>query len=140
MTLKKNNPKDKQRAYSQKWRDAHPEAKRADSARWRAANPDKVKELARRVTSERNRAFHLRHAFDLSVEEYDRMLVAQNGVCAICLQPCRTGRSLAVDHDHATDRVRGLLCSNCNRGIGLLGDDAARVRAAASYLARGHDV
>jgi hypothetical protein len=56
-------------------------------------------------------------------------------VCAICRQPERTpGRALAVDHDHATGEVRGLLCGNCNRGIGFLGDSAELLESAAGYL------
>ena len=73
------------------------------------------------------------------------MLEAQGGVCAICEKPERStsryGRikKLAVDHDHDTGAVRGLLCANCNKGIGNLGDDPDILIAGAAYLiaARG---
>ena len=52
------------------------------------------------------------------------------GGCFICGSEHR----LAVDHDHSTGRIRGLLCGNCNMAIGLLGDDTARLRAAIAYL------
>ena len=48
--------------------------------------------------------------------DYDRMLAAQGGVCAICGSPPKT-RRLHVDHDHATGKVRGLLCHRCNRAL-----------------------
>lgn len=56
--------------------------------------------------------------FGLTVEQYDAMLERQGGVCGMCRQACATGRRLAVDHDHQTGRVRGLLCHRCNRGLG----------------------
>lgn len=66
--------------------------------------------------------------------EYDLMLNAQAGGCAICGNGCKSGRSLAVDHDHATGEIRGLLCANCNRSIGMMADSPERLRAAARYL------
>lgn len=61
--------------------------------------------------------------FRLTVEQYDAMLTAQNGVCAICCKPeTRKGYNLAVDHDHETGRVRGLLCKRCNRVLGFLSE------------------
>lgn len=90
---------------------------------------------------------HLLRAFGITLAEYDHLLDAQNGVCAICgnppalalgLRSRRQGRAvrprLVVDHDHETNEVRGLLCTPCNRGIGFLGDDPKRVRAALDYL------
>jgi recombination endonuclease VII len=71
------------------------------------------------------------------------VIQAQTGVCQICgtdkpMAPGRgntgDGGSFSIDHDHATGRFRGLLCSRCNRGIGFFNEDPARLRAAADYL------
>lgn len=87
----------------------------------------------------RYRDRHLEHLYGLPVGTYDKMFVAQDGKCAICLQPetaTRKGKRmvLAVDHDHTTGQVRQLLCYACNRGIGLLKDSPNLLRAAADYL------
>lgn len=81
----------------------------------------------------------LQRDFGLTLAEYGQMLVAQNGVCAICLRPetlTRGGKlcSLAVDHDHETNATRGLLCHHCNTGLGKFGDDPAMFERAATYL------
>ena len=65
--------------------------------------------------------------------QYEQMLSTQGGVCAICHGVNKKG-ALAVDHCHTTGRVRGLLCRNCNTGIGLLGDSAESVSRAFVYL------
>lgn len=67
------------------------------------------------------------------------MIALQGNKCAICGSEetdKRRGklRALAVDHDHETGKVRGLLCGACNKGIGLLKDDAEILRKAAAYL------
>lgn len=62
------------------------------------------------------------------------MLAIQGGVCAICRKECKSGRELAVDHDHETGAVRSLLCMNCNRAIGWLQDDPDLLMAATEYL------
>lgn len=79
--------------------------------------------------------------FNLAPAEYAAKLHEQGGVCAICGNPEWTRanngsqiKALAVDHDHRTGRIRGLLCANCNKGIGNLGDSADRLIAAARYL------
>ena len=72
--------------------------------------------------------------FGLTVEQYDAMLAEQNNGCAICGQSCATGMNLAVDHDHATGKVRALLCKNCNTAIGLLGEDTDRMAKAIEYI------
>lgn len=96
---------------------------------------------------ERNRDNKFRHklqeTYGMTVEDYYVLHDQQNGVCAICgneeaSKHGKTGTTfrLAVDHCHTTGKVRGLLCQNCNRAIGLLGDNANRLRTAASYLER----
>lgn len=78
--------------------------------------------------------------FGIDAGQYDAMVRAQRGVCAICGQPetvlSRRGevQALSVDHDHATGALRGLLCRHCNIALGMMGDDPERLRAAASYL------
>ena len=71
--------------------------------------------------------------FNLTPEEYAQMLEEQNGVCAICNTPPTTQR-LAVDHDHETGKVRGLLCRKCNFGIGYLQDNVETLAQAIVYL------
>lgn len=74
-------------------------------------------------------------------QQYAQMLVNQGGVCAICRCALNTSRytKLAVDHDHKTHRVRGLLCTACNTGLGLFKDSPERLRAAVEYLSRFSD-
>lgn len=76
----------------------------------------------------------LRAWYGITETQYNEMLLQQNGVCAICGNINGSGRRLCVDHDHATKKVRGLLCDSCNRGLGYLGDQPARVERAANYL------
>lgn len=95
-----------------------------------------------RRCSKKTRASHLKRFYGLSVEEYTEQLTSRLGLCDICglseTWPTAdfTGeiRNLVVDHDHETGTVRGLLCTRCNKGVGLLRDDERVVRSAAEYL------
>lgn len=82
------------------------------------------------------RNHHLRRKFGITLEEAEKLLAAQDGVCAICKEPIADSRGYSphVDHDHTTGRVRGILCMTCNLGIGVFKDDPARLIAAAQYL------
>jgi hypothetical protein len=81
---------------------------------------------------------HLRRKFGITVDDYDQMLAAQEGVCAICGREPNPNISLHVDHDHDTGAIRGLTCFRCNQAMGAFGEDASLLRAAATYLDR-HD-
>jgi len=72
--------------------------------------------------------------FGISIEEYQDIYDKQNGSCAICNNVCVTGRRLAVDHDHTTNKVRGLLCGKCNMAIGLMRDDIYLLKKSIIYL------
>ncbi len=83
--------------------------------------------------------YNRRAKYGLEPEDFQALLAKQGGVCAICRRPETAelrgkNKALCVDHDHVTDRVRGLLCFRCNLWIGYLGDDPERARAAAAYL------
>ena len=72
--------------------------------------------------------------YGLTADEYKELLVAQKGVCAICLRYPRSKR-LAVDHHHGSGAVRGLLCKACNRDVlGHLRDDVGALLRAVSYI------
>jgi hypothetical protein len=83
----------------------------------------------------RQRRSRLKTQYGLTIEDYDAMLRRQGGGCAICGTAVPGGLGgFHVDHCHQTNRVRGLLCVNCNRGIGALKDDANLLRRAIAYL------
>lgn len=98
---------------------------------YRAANPKRFKD------------YDLRKHFGIGFPEYAKMLADQGGQCGICrseeaaINPS-TGlpRDLAVDHCHDSGTIRGLLCTNCNTGIGAFGDDPDKLRAAIDYVER----
>ena len=87
------------------------------------------------------RNIELKKNFGISLDEYNKMLKDQNGVCKICGNPEMTYhnnsdrlRNLAVDHCHTTGKVRGLLCSRCNQGLGNFRDNPDFLAKAISYL------
>lgn len=77
-----------------------------------------------------------RRKLGVTPEQYEQMLEQQSGVCAICEQP-EINRELAVDHDHKTNKVRGLLCNNCNQMLGRAKDNIRILTKAIEYLFKG---
>jgi hypothetical protein len=78
---------------------------------------------------------HLKIHYNLTLEEYDNMYMSQHGSCAVCkTHVTQLNKRLAVDHDHDTGRVRGLLCDNCNRGLGSFKDNRKLLEQAMEYL------
>jgi len=82
--------------------------------------------------SEKTRVDSLENKYGITIKEYNTLLDAQDGVCAIC--SAADNKKLSVDHDHDTGEVRGLLCHKCNSGIGLLGDKVDALQRAIDYL------
>jgi len=75
----------------------------------------------------------LKGSYGLKLEDFDKLLIEQSGLCAICLSPLEKPY---VDHDHRTKKVRGLLCLTCNLGLGHFCESPELLRHAASYLER----
>ena len=69
-------------------------------------------------------------------EDYDDLLKAQSGKCAICRRAPDVSKKLSIDHCHLTGTIRGLLCSRCNTAIGLVEDNIKTLESAAAYLTR----
>ena len=99
--------------------------------KWQAKNRHKQKD------------YDLRRRKGINLAQYQTMLQEQNNRCAICNEEAGTTGtgsksvgSLAVDHCHVTQVVRGLLCTNCNLGLGSFRDKPELLRAAANYIAR----
>jgi hypothetical protein len=85
------------------------------------------------------RKYDLKKSYNMTIEQYDEMLLKQNNCCGICKKHISEIIStkkfnFCVDHDHNTGRIRGLLCDKCNRGIGLLRDDINILINAIEYL------
>ena len=93
---------------------------------WRANNVDKVRRD--------QRASHVRREYGLGWEEYERMHQEQFGCCAICFSAIDLLKTTHVDHCHSSGRIRGLLCLQCNSGLGQFEDDTERLMRAIMYL------
>ncbi len=78
---------------------------------------------------------YLKARYDLTLQEYDAMLEGQNRACAICGKHSESmTRRMCIDHDHVTGKVRGLLCTQCNAGLGLFKDNVEHLVSALHYL------
>jgi len=120
------------------WYQANRETVIAKVRQWQRDHKD--------IVNERNRAYreanpsamrdwHLQRAFGMTQADYDAILRAQGGGCAICGKPPGT-RSLHIDHDHESGEIRGLLCVSCNNALGQFKDDVELLARACSYLQR----
>lgn len=130
-------------AYAKAWRARNPEQTQrinARAAQWRKDNPEQYMARVKKWQQDNPEAFahslrtcQYKRKYGITIQQYDALFAAQNGVCAICSRPPGK-RRLAVDHCHTTKAVRGLLCVQCNTAIGKLNDDPELLRRAIAYL------
>lgn len=116
--------KAKRYAERQKWIDANPEKVKAEALRAR------LRKMQRRLNNE------MKYHYNVTAEQYQRIAEHQGNVCAICGRPNETTRTkrLFVDHNHATGRLRALLCHACNAGLGYFRENYTILERAAAYL------
>ena len=123
---------EKRRQYQREYR-ARKKQEKLAAAKEAAAHQPKY-------TCKINRRYRLKRRYGLTIEEYDTLLHKQRFKCKCCgVHQNEEDRSFAVDHDHETKQVRGLLCNKCNRGIGLLGDSLEGLYRAVKYLESCHE-
>lgn len=106
---------------------------------WRDSNPDKVKEINRKYRKSnpekvalKQRRCSLKRKYGITLDDYNSMLEAQGGRCAICGE--EKAETLSVDHDHETGKVRGLLCAHCNHVVGFARDKIELLESTIRYL------
>jgi hypothetical protein len=134
------------RAGSLKWAKAHPEQKRATAKRYYTRNRERIRTRAkayRVANADRVRLMwqkaHLKCSYGLTPDQVRAMFDRQGGMCAICyawLGDKKDERKAHIDHDHATGKVRELLCGSCNRGLGGFYEEPEVMRRAADYIER----
>jgi len=141
--------KDKRKISHLAWRIKNKEKIRRQQ---RAYDKKRVKErtLQRRMFRLNNpeiwKARQLKRFHNITLEDYNLMFLQQNGVCAICgkeetIKNTKYNKplDLAVDHDHKTNKIRGLLCACCNKALGMFYDNVLLLNSAIAYLEK-HNV
>jgi Autographiviridae endonuclease VII len=123
--------RDDPRAYQAAWRERNREEYNAYQ---RAYHKRKKQESAgyREMKRKAGKWYRRKKKYGLTRDEYEKLLTEQGGLCIICGD--EVGEALRVDHDHTTGKVRGLLCSSCNTGLGYFYDNPESLRKAAWYL------
>lgn len=124
------NP-NKRREYHKKWRDKNKEYVINKAKKYKKRNPIKIKFL--------NQRYWLKKAFNLTIEDYNNLLKNQGNKCAICKTKFKklTEQNidrLCIDHNHKTEQIRGLLCTQCNLAIGNLKEKIQYFKNAIKYL------
>ena len=129
------------KAARDKWKANNPE-KNAQSIsagirKYQAADPKRTKAQRKKTKDKYMRKYILKQNYGMSLDDYNTLFQEQGGKCAICgVHQLELKQTLSVDHDHSTGQIRGLLCGNCNRALGMMKDDPQRLRCAVSYLGR----
>jgi len=107
------------RGYS--WRKNNPEKTSVIQKNYRKNHPEKMTKLYRKYTLQKH---------GITQDEYDEMLKNQKGMCAICGQK----KFLVIDHNHITQKIRGLLCFQCNNLLGFAEDNIETLKHAIDYI------
>lgn len=94
---------------------------------WKMRNNKNLE--AKHIIKERN--YHLKYKYKITLEDYNKLYEEQEGRCAICRKHYE---KLLIDHDHNTNQIRGLLCNKCNLGLGHFKDFSGYLLRAIEYL------
>lgn len=126
------------------WRTENREIVKTKKSAYYQKNKEQINEKKkqdRKTNKSKYKEHNLMYFFGMTLAEYDMLFEQQNGICAICKNPetsCHQSgkiKDLAVDHDHKSGKIRGLLCSSCNMGLGKFKENAEYLRGAIAYIA-----
>ena len=135
---RKNNP-EKLKAQRRRYRIKHREKRREEKRLYRLAHPEEIKKRSKQYyinNPEKIKIASLKK-YGITLDEYKDMLTIQFSGCTLCGKTIiENGKLLAVDHDHNTGKVRGLLCTNCNIMLGLAKDNLELLKKAIKYLSQ----
>lgn len=134
--------KDKLKQYNKEYNMDHKEELREKKKQYRNGHKNETALRAKKycINNKEKEAIshrigHLRRDFGITQEQYNEIFANQDGKCIICGKHQKELKmALAVDHDHSTNEVRGLLCGPCNRGLGMFKDDPDLLQKALDYL------
>jgi len=130
---------DKLKKYAKVYRTENAEKRRQDQKLYHAKNRAKANLASaewKKKNPQKNREIQLKHKYGITPDQIMAAMNKQNHRCAVCggINNDSGKRVLGVDHCHATGKVRGMLCGNCNRMIGMAKDSPSILMAAARYL------
>jgi hypothetical protein len=126
--------------YQKQYRDTHRKTANAYAKAYKARNRELVRARAKHRYDRVGKSMTLKHKYGITIETRNAMYVEQGGRCASCGDEIRLvrgeGKLANVDHDHATKKVRSILCSKCNVALGLLDDSPEKILALLTYITR----
>ena len=147
------NNKQKVYLWKKLYRETHQNSLKKDKREWYLKNRERIlasrkiynklnkmkiqeRSIASRINNpQKYKNHHYKSNFNITLDDYHNMLSTQNSCCAICGKHKSENKlNLSVDHCHKTGKIRGLLCSNCNFGIGNLKDSIINLQKAILYL------
>jgi len=134
----RNRNPNKIRKQNQSWRTKHNDYDKERKQKWYLENKERVRKQGKKWYQNNNSHAmdrNLQKAYGITLAQYNELLQKQNACCAICARPSdKMKKRLGVDHNHETGKIRGLLCFDCNYGLGYFKDNSSFLSRAISYL------
>ena len=138
---KRSKDRDAYNAYMREWTERNKERLNQERRERRKSDPEYQKKVResdlRRYWKDplKHKDVRLKGTYGIGINEFNKMREIQDSRCAICgIHEKSSAKGLAVDHCHAKGNVRGLLCNNCNNGLGRFKDDVSLLQKAIEYL------
>ena len=122
--------------YGKQYYQEHKERSRELRRQWNINNPERYKASYTETPEkkEQRRRRLIKKKYGLSYKDWEGLWYSQSGRCAICNKFIDDPKDICIDHNHKTSKIRGLLCKECNLGIGCFFDNPELTKLATEYL------